>query len=85
MGKIQIGRDNKRDYESVKFFAESVKPEKETADEVQQPTGHAQVDEAGAEQARQEVQEEPAQEAQQAPQEKEVPVVKQHKKKGGKR
>lgn len=85
MGKIQIGRDNKREYESVKFFAESVKPEKEAADEVQQPSEPAQVDEAPAEQARQEVQEEPAQEAQQASQEKEVPVVKQPRKKGGKR
>lgn len=85
MGKIQIGRDNKREYESVKFFSESVKPENEAADEVQQPSEPAKVDEAPAEQARQEVQEEPAQEAQQAPEKKEVPVVKQHKKKGGKR
>ena len=82
MGKIQIGRDNKRDYESVKFFAESVKPEKEAADEVQQPSEPAQVDEAPAEQARQEVQEE---QAQQAPEKKEVPVAKQPRKKGGKR
>lgn len=85
MGKIQIGRDKKRDYESVKFFAESVKPEKEAADEVQQPTEPAQVDEAPAEQARQEVQEEQAQETQQAPEKEALPVVKQHKKKGGKR
>ena len=85
MGKIQIGRDKKRDYESVKFFAESVKPEKEAADEVQQPAEPAEVDEAPAEQARQEVQEEPAQEAQQAPEKKEVPVAKQPRKKGGKR
>lgn len=85
MGKIQIGRDNKRDYESVKFFSESVKPEKEATDEVQQPSEPAQVDEAPAEQARQEVQAEPAQEAQQAPQEKEVPMAKQPRKKGGKR
>jgi len=84
MGKIQIGRDNKREYESVKFFAESVKPEKEAADEVQQPTEPAKVDEAPAEQARQEVQEEPAQ-AQQTPEKKEVPVAKQSRKKGGKR
>lgn len=85
MGKIQIGRDKKRDYESVKFFAESVKPEKEAADEVQQPSEPAKVAEAPAEQARQEVQEEPAQEAQQAPEKETLPVVKQHKKKGGKR
>ena len=85
MGKIQIGRENKRDYESVKFFAESVKPEKGSADEVQQPTESAKVDEAGAEQARQDVQEGPAQETQQAPEKKEVPVVKQPRKKGGKR
>lgn len=84
MGKIQIGRDNKRDYESVKFFSESVKPENEAADEVQQPTEPAQVAEAGAEQARQEVQEEPAQ-AQQATEKKEMPVAKQPRKKGGKR
>lgn len=85
MGKIQIGRDNKREYESVKFFAESVKPEKEAADEVQQPSEPAQVDEAPAEQARQEVQEEPAQEAQQTPEKEALPVVKQPRKKGGKR
>lgn len=85
MGKIQIGRDNKRDYESVKFFAESVKPEKGSADEVQQPTESAKVDETGEEQARQEVQEKPAQEAQQASEKEALPVVKQHKKKGGKR
>lgn len=85
MGKIQIGRDNKREYESVKFFAESVKPEKEAADEVRQQTEPAEVDEAGAEQARQEVQEKPAQEAQQASEKKEVPMVKQPRKKGGKR
>lgn len=84
MGKIQIGRDNKREYESVKFFAESVEPENEAADEVQQPTAPAQVAEAPAEQARQEVQENPAQ-AQQAPEKKEVPVAKQPRKKGGKR
>lgn len=84
MGKIQIGRDNKREYESVKFFAESVKPENEAADEVQQPTEPSEVVEAGAEQARQEVQEEPAQ-AQQATEKKEVPVAKQPRKKGGKR
>ena len=85
MGKIQIGRDKKREYESVKFFAESVKPENEAADEVQQPTEPAQVDEAGAEQARQDVQEGPAQETQQAPEKEKVPVVKQPRKKGGKR
>lgn len=85
MGKIQIGRDNKRDYESVKFFTESVKPEKEAADEVQQPAEPAKVAEAPAEQARQEAQEEPAQEAQQAPEKEKVPVVKQPRKKGGKR
>ena len=85
MGKIQIGRDNKRDYESVKFFSESVKPEKEAADELQQPSEPAQVVDAPAEQARQEVQTESAQEAQQAPKEKEVPVAKQPRKKGGKR
>lgn len=85
MGKIQIGRDKKRDYESVKFFAESVKPGKEASDEVQQPSEPAQVDEAPAEQAQQEVQAEPAQEAQQAPEKKEVPVVKQPREKGGKR
>lgn len=84
MGKIQIGRDNKRDYESVKFFSESVKHENEAADEVQQPTEPSEVVEVGAEQARQEVQEEPVQ-AQQAPQKKEVPVAKQPRKKGGKR
>lgn len=85
MGKIQIGRDKKRDYESVKFFTESVKPEKEAADEVQQPSEPAEVDEAPAEQALQESQEEPAQEAQQAPEKEEVPVAKQPRKKGGKR
>lgn len=85
MGKIQIGRENKREYESVKFFTGSVRPEKEAADEVQQQTEPAQVAEAGAEQARQEVQEKPAQEAQQAPEKKEVPVAKQPRKKGGKR
>lgn len=85
MGKIQIGRDKKREYESVKFFTESVKPENEAADEVQQPSEPAQVDEAPAEQARQDVQEGPAQEAQQAPEKEEVPVVKQPKRKGGKR
>lgn len=85
MGKIQIGRENKRDYESVKFFTESVKPEKEAADEVQQPTEPAKVDEAGEAQALQQGQEEPAQEAQQAPEKEALPVAKQHKKKGGKR
>ena len=85
MGKIQIGRDNKREYESVKFFSESVKPEKEAADDGQQPSEPAQVDEAPAEQARPKAQEEPAQEAQQAPEKEEVPVAKQPRKKGGKR
>lgn len=85
MGKIQIGRKDKRDYESVKFFTESVKPEKESADEVQQPTEPAQVDEVGEAQAGQHGQEEPAQEAQQAPEKEALPVAKQHKKKGGKR
>lgn len=85
MGKIQIGRDNKREYESVKFFAESVKPEKEAADEVRKQTEPAEVDEAGAEQARQEVQEKPAKETQQAPEKKEVPMAKQPRKKGGER
>ena len=84
MGKIQIGRDNKREYESVRFFTESVKPENEAADEVQQPSEPAQVDEPVEEQARQEEQEDNVQ-AQQAPQEKEMPVVKQPRKKGGKR
>lgn len=85
MGKIQIGRENKREYKSVGYFTGSVKPGKEAADEVQQPSEPAEVDESPAEQARQEVQEEPAQEAQQAPEKKEVPVAKQPRKKGGKR
>lgn len=84
MGKIQIGRDNKREYESVKFFADSVEPEKEAADEARQPTEPAEVADASAEQARPQVQEEPAQEKPSAPK-KEVPVAKQSRKKGGKR
>lgn len=84
MGKIQIGREGKREYESVKFFTGSVEPEKKETDEVQQPTEPAQVVETPAEQARPQAQEEPAQEKPSAPK-KEVPVAKQSRKKGGKR
>lgn len=85
MGKIQIGRENKREYESVKFFAGSVEPEKEAADEVRQPTEPAQVAEAPAGQSRPQVQEEPVQEEKPSAPKKEVPVAKQPRKKGGKR
>lgn len=83
MGKIQIGRENKRDYESVKFFAESVKPENKAADEQEQ--GQAVPQQPQQAEGQEPVDGEKPVEAQQAPQEKEVPVAKQHKKKGGKR
>lgn len=83
MGKIQIGRDKKRDYESVKFFAESVKPEKEAADEQEQ--GQAVPQQPHQAERQEPVDGEKPDEEKQAPQEKEVPVAKQPRKKGGKR
>lgn len=83
MGKIQIGRDKKRDYESVKFFSESVKPENEASDEQEQ--GKAVPQQPQQTEGQEPVDGEKPVEEKQAPQEKEVPVVKQHKKKGGKR
>lgn len=83
MGKIQIGRENKRDYESVKFFAESVKPENEAADEQEQ--GQAVPQQPQQAEGQEPVDGQETVEAQQAPEKKEVPVVKQPRKKGGKR
>lgn len=83
MGKIQIGREGKREYESVKFFTESVKPENEAADEQEQ--GQAVPQQPQQAEGQEPVDGQGTVEAQQAPQEKEVPVVKQPRKKGGKR
>ena len=83
MGKIQIGRDRKRDYESVKFFAESVKPENEASDEQEQ--GQAVPQQPQQAEGQEPVDGQGTVEAEQAPEKEEVPVVKQHKKKGGKR
>ena len=83
MGKIQIGREGNREYESVSYFAGSVKPENEAADEKEQ--GKAEPQQPQQAEGQEPVDGQKPVEAQQAPQKEEVPVVKQHKKKGGKR
>lgn len=85
MATITVGRETKRDYQAVRYFAASEQPEKEQSDEQgQQPAEQPQPDGETA-QARQEA-EQPAEQAQeQAPKEKKVPVAKQPRKKGGKR
>ena len=83
MGKIQIGRENKRDYESVKFFAESVKPENEAADEQEQ--GQAVPQQPQQAEGQEPVDGQGTVEAKQAPEKKEVPVVNQPRKQGGER
>lgn len=84
MGTIKIGRDSKREYESVNFFAESDEPKKEVAD------GKEQQQEAVPQQPQQAEGQEPV--GAEKPAEKEpsaktekVPVAKQPRKKGGKR
>ncbi len=83
MGTIKVGRETKREYHAVRYFAASEQPETEQADgQVQQS---AEQPDGETAQARQEA-EKPAEQAQeQAPKEKKVPVAKQSRKKGGKR
>ena len=81
MGTITVGRETKREYHAVRYFAASEQPEKEQSDgqgQQQQPDGETA-------QARQEPAETPEQAKEQAPKEKKVPVAKQSSKKGGKR